>query len=145
MWLVLPERLVGARLAIAALVSTALLVPGPANARPVVHPMVPAVGSSVQFDTAGDLIPDGLTRFPCQSAASPAPCYGPDQVRAAYNVQAILTSGITGAGRTIVIIDAFQDPALQSDFDHFNQVWSLPAATVQVTAERSSAAMLDGE
>jgi subtilase family serine protease len=129
-----PGWLVGARLAIAALVSTTLLAPGPANVRPVAHPMAPAVGSSVQFDTAGDLIPSGLTRFPCQSAASPSPCYGPDQLRAAYDVQALLDRGITGAGRTIVIIDAFQDPLLQSDMDHFNQIWSLPATTVEVTA-----------
>jgi len=127
-------RLIAARLAGAALVSSALLIAGPPPALAAVHPMTPAVGANAQVDDVGQAFPDGQVKFSCQTAPAPLPCYGPDQVRAAYDIQSLLDSGITGAGRTIVIIGAFQGVTAQSDLAMFDWKWGLPTATVQVTA-----------
>lgn len=58
------------------------------------------------------------------------PCYGPGQVRAAYDVP----SDVTGAGRTIVIIGAFHSPAVASDLAVFDSMWGLAAASLTVVA-----------
>src|ERR1700724_3233495 len=45
----------------------------------------------------------------CESQLSIA-CYGPDQIRAAYNVAPLYKHGITGKGETIIIVDSFGSP-----------------------------------
>ncbi|HEY3195265.1 MAG TPA: S53 family peptidase [Candidatus Dormibacteraeota bacterium] len=92
----------------------------------VSHPMVPAVGSHVHYEYIGDTEELGLVKFGCQLAV-PATCFGPDQIRAAYGIQPILDAHITGAGRTIVIIDAYQSPTIASDLAAFDDKWGLPA------------------
>jgi subtilase family serine protease len=77
--------------------------------------------------------PTGTVRFGCQLTV-PAGCYGPDQMRQAYGVQTLLDTGHDGTGRTIVIIDAYGSPTLQSDLDEFDSVWGLPATTPTVVA-----------
>jgi subtilase family serine protease len=69
--------------------------------------------------------PTGLVRFTCQ-LTNPAGCYGPDQMRAAYSTQPLLDAGYTGAGRTIVIIDAYGSRTLATDVANFTTVWALP-------------------
>ena len=65
--------------------------------------------------------------FSCQRV-SPAPtCYQPAQIRAAYGIQALLDAGITGKGRTIAIIDAFQNPSMAVDLSLFDSTFNLPA------------------
>jgi subtilase family serine protease len=59
-------------------------------------------------------------------------CYGPNQIRNAYGFQQLLDHGITGAGRKIVIIDAYGSNTLQSDFDANNAYWGLPNQTIDV-------------
>ena len=73
--------------------------------------------------------PTGTVRFSCQLTV-PAGCYGPDQMRTAYNVQSLLDRGYTGAGKTIVIIDAYGSPTLATDVVNFNTVWGLPATNL---------------
>ncbi|MBV8201265.1 MAG: S53 family peptidase [Acidobacteria bacterium] len=68
----------------------------------------------------------GLAPFPCQQTV-PAQCYGPDQIRNAYDIQPLLVRGITGAGQTIVIVEAFQSPTVESDLAAFDAIWRLPA------------------
>jgi subtilase family serine protease len=64
--------------------------------------------------------------FKCQ-VVSPAPtCYQPLQVRTAYHIQSLLDGGTTGRGRTIVIIDAFQDPSIRTDLAIFDRVFGIP-------------------
>jgi subtilase family serine protease len=77
--------------------------------------------------------PSGSVRFTCQ-LTSPAGCYGPDQIRAAYGIQPLLDAGTDGAGRTIVIVDAFGSPDLGSDLAAFDALWGLPAASLTVDA-----------
>ena len=101
--------------------------------------MTPAVGSHVRYQYAGSAEGSGSLRFGCQlrlqSFTSPRPwCYGPDQIRAAYDVQPLLDAGITGAGRTIVIVDAFQSPTIRQDLALFDAVWGLPNPTLNIIA-----------
>lgn len=65
----------------------------------------------------------GATTFSCQ-LTSPAQCYGPAQIRAAYGVDKLPNSG---AGQTIVIVDAFQSPTITSDLATFDSVFGIPA------------------
>jgi subtilase family serine protease len=62
------------------------------------------------------------------------PCYGPDQIRAAYDIKPLLDSGIDGSGQTIVIVDAFSDPFLRSDLALFDHVWGLSAPNLNIVA-----------
>jgi len=55
-------------------------------------------------------------------------CYGPAQIRAAYDIPA----NLTGAGRTIVIIDAFRDPTIRSDVAKFDSIFKLPAIALNI-------------
>ena len=71
----------------------------------------------------------------------PAPfCYGPAQLRAAYDVP----SDITGAGLTIVIIDAYQGPLVANellvkhDLAQFDAAFGQPEAHLQVFAPDGS-------
>jgi subtilase family serine protease len=53
-------------------------------------------------------------------------CYDPAQVQKAYDVSPLLAQGKDGTGRTIVIVDAFQNPYIQSDLASFDQLFGLP-------------------
>src|SRR6266852_2914379 len=104
----------------------------PASAAVVAHAMTPAVGSIVRYEYIGTAEPQGLVVFGCQTRPRLGPparafCYGPDQIRAAYDIQPVLDGGITGTGRTIVIIDAFQSPTIQKDLAAFDAIWNIPA------------------
>jgi subtilase family serine protease len=59
-------------------------------------------------------------------------CYSPLQYRVAYDLNPLYRSGITGAGRTIVIVDAFGSPTIQHDLEAFDAQWGLPNTTVEV-------------
>ena len=68
--------------------------------------------------------------FSCQSASrdQSGPCYGPAQIRRAYNIP----SNLTGAGKTIVIIDAFGNPDIASDLALFDSTFDLPPANLNI-------------
>ena len=53
-------------------------------------------------------------------------CYQPAQLRKAYNLDPLLTTGLDGTGRTIVIIDAFGSPTIEEDLRQFDQAFGLP-------------------
>jgi subtilase family serine protease len=59
-------------------------------------------------------------------------CYSPLQYRSAYDFEPLYKAGITGAGRTIVIVDSFGSPTIQHDLDVFDAQYGLPATTVDV-------------
>jgi subtilase family serine protease len=68
------------------------------------------------------------TLFTCQVGLTPGVvCYDPFQMRHAYGIDSLINAGFTGAGRTIVIIDAFQSPTLLTDLDTFDATYGLPA------------------
>jgi subtilase family serine protease len=54
-------------------------------------------------------------------------CYGPAQFQQAYNMKPLYRAGLTGRGKTIVIVDSFGSPTVQSDLATFDQAYGLPA------------------
>ena len=75
--------------------------------------------------------------FACQSNTNPQPslCYGPYQVRQAYNVTDLLTKQrITGKGSSITIIDAYGSPNIRKDLQNFDATWNLPSPQLNIIA-----------
>ena len=68
-------------------------------------------------------------RFGCQSRpidGSKGPrCYQPSQIQRAYNVTPLLNNGMNGKGRTIVIVDAFDQPFIRTDLNIFDRTFDL--------------------
>lgn len=74
-----------------------------------------------------------------EAAAPPAPtaaqcrqqyglaCYSPAQIRRAYNLGPLYARGLTGKGRTIVIVDPFGSPTIGHDLAVFDRAYGLPA------------------
>jgi subtilase family serine protease len=95
--------------------------------------MTPAIGVHPHYLRAGNPqdTGDGQVKFTCQ-LTTPAGCYGPDQIRAAYGIQPLLDRGDTGKGRTIVIIDAFAPPNVADELNTFTTFWNLTAADLTV-------------
>ncbi len=63
--------------------------------------------------------------YSCQSNTAAVRCYGPTQIRNAYSIQPLLNKGITGKGTTIVILDAYGAPNIQTDLHTFDQNFGL--------------------
>lgn len=54
------------------------------------------------------------------------PCYSPQEIRKAYNIDPVLNAGYTGKGQSIVIIDAFGSPTINHDLKVFDAAFGLP-------------------
>ena len=63
----------------------------------------------------------------CQKPSAQYHCYLPAQIRNAYAIEPLLDRGANGAGSTIVIIDAYQNPTMASDLAHFDSLTGLRA------------------
>jgi subtilase family serine protease len=63
----------------------------------------------------------------CEKAYNVA-CYGPAQLRRAYDLPALYARGVTGRGTTIVIVDSYGSPTIRHDLGVFDQAYGLPAA-----------------
>ncbi|MFI9270866.1 S8 family serine peptidase [Kitasatospora sp. NPDC052896] len=59
-------------------------------------------------------------------------CYSPLQYRTAYDVDPLYRAGITGRGRTIVIVDSYGSPTVQHDLDVYDARFGLPKGQVDV-------------
>jgi subtilase family serine protease len=66
-------------------------------------------------------------------------CYTPQDLQSAYNYP----SHLTGAGQTIVIIDAFGYPEVQSDLNTFDSTFGLPATTLQIVCQGGTCPVFD--
>ena len=96
--------------------------------------MAPAVGAHPKPELADPAVGANAT-FGCQTRPLDGPrarCYTPQQIRAAYEIQSALDAGNDGTGKTIVIVDAFDNPLIQTDLDTFDATFGLPNATVNV-------------
>jgi subtilase family serine protease len=68
--------------------------------------------------------------FTCQLGEVPGvTCYDPYQMRRAYGTDTLINKGFDGAGKTIVIIDAFQSPNIVSQLDALNSFYGLPSSS----------------
>ncbi len=54
-------------------------------------------------------------------------CYSPLQLQTAYDLTPLFKRGIDGAGQTIVIVDAYGSPTVQSDLATFDTTFGIPA------------------
>ena len=93
--------------------------------------VAPAVASiRVVPDSAGHILGGSFTSPPttadCQAHYG-FNCYEPFQLQKAYDLAPLFGQGITGHGRTIVIVDAFGSPTIQSDLATFDAAFGLPA------------------
>jgi subtilase family serine protease len=59
-------------------------------------------------------------------ATAGVPCYAPFQLQRAYDLKRLYKQGLTGRGRTIVIVDAFGSPTVQADLAKFDTDFGLP-------------------
>jgi subtilase family serine protease len=97
------------------------------------HTMAPAITAGPKYQRVSDaqITKDGQVYYGCQLSSPPVgPCYGPDQIRAAYGIQPLLSAGKDGSGRTIAIIDAYGSSTLAADLAYFDTKWGLPAANL---------------
>jgi len=59
-------------------------------------------------------------------ATAGIPCYAPFQLQRAYDLKRLYRQGLTGRGRTIVIVDAFGSPTAKADLRKFDTDFGLP-------------------
>lgn len=71
---------------------------------------------------------------PCLTSAVPPRCFSPQQIRRAYNIQKLLKAGITGKGRTIVLIDGSTSPTLTADVHLYDALYGLKDPKINVIA-----------
>jgi hypothetical protein len=84
------------------------------------------VTSAFVLDSSGS----GTSGPARRSASTGGPLgYTPDQIRAAYGLapQSALPAAWSGAGQTIAIVVAYQNPALASDLQQFDAQFQIPA------------------
>jgi subtilase family serine protease len=53
-------------------------------------------------------------------------CYSPNQLQTAYDLKPLYANGLTGKGRTIVIVDSFGSPTIADDLHQFDSDFGLP-------------------
>src|SRR2546425_922468 len=124
----------GSVLIVVSLVSMPLAAVGAAGMRA-------AVGS-LEFIPLIAVAPDDPQQVASTPPActSPAPvhtyafyhCYTPDQMAAAYGVDALHAAGITGKGETIVIVDSYGSPTALEDLQFFSSTFGLPAPDLTI-------------
>jgi subtilase family serine protease len=76
--------------------------------------------------TSGTHFAQQPTSAECEAAFGVA-CYSAGQVRHAYGVDQLNAHGLTGRGETIVLVDSYGSPTIQSDLQAFDQANGLPA------------------
>jgi subtilase family serine protease len=59
-------------------------------------------------------------------------CYTPVQYRVAYDLNPLYAKGITGAGKTIVIVDSYGSPTIASDLHTFDTQFGFPDPVLQI-------------
>ena len=123
---VVPVAAVGG-LAGLSLAAPAVTTAAPAAAHLTSARAVPAIGHPIL--TKARVAP--LSTSECQTQIGIA-CYSPVQYRVAYNLNPLYKGGITGAGRTIVIVDSFGSPTIANDLHVFDQQWGFPDPDLQV-------------
>src|SRR5262245_1196892 len=101
------------------------------------HAMSPAALRLASQETVASVQSGGpqYGLFTCQLGApfaNPAgsQCYDPYQMRHAYQIDSLINAGYDGAGHTIVIVDAFQNPNLVSQIATYNTFTAFPRQTL---------------
>ena len=101
-----------------------------ASARTAVRPAV-AAPDSIHVINVGAQLPAPVSTTTCQADFGIA-CYTPLQYRVAYDLNPLYSQGVTGAGRTIVIVDSFGSPTIASDIKTFDAQFGLPNPNLKI-------------
>ena len=111
----------------------------PASAVSVPHPTNPVLHTSNVSPEVALLAPgyspntQGGVPFCFSGGAGTILCYPPSFLKSAYNFPATSGhGGLDGTGSTIVIVDAFGSPTLQSDLNAYDAAFGLPAITLTI-------------
>jgi subtilase family serine protease len=89
---------------------------------------IPQISRPIQFTSQ---LPAPISTTDCQADFGIA-CYTPLQYHTAYDLNPLYSAGITGAGRTIDIVDAFGSPTIASDLATFDAQFGLPAVNLTI-------------
>jgi subtilase family serine protease len=84
-------------------------------------PTATPAGSSSFFTPAGT----APTSKQCVARLG-LPCYSPEQIQKAYNLDSLYRQGYDGKGQTIVILGTGNTPNIESDLKAFDKAWGLP-------------------
>ncbi len=96
--------------------------------------MLPGAGTGSSYQLVGSAAgASPSVTFSCQTT-TPAGCYAPAQIQAAYDFTPLYSRGIDGTGRTIVIVDAFQSPTIVHDLHDFDSLFGLPDPMLNILA-----------
>jgi subtilase family serine protease len=119
----------------AAILGTLALVAAAGSATAVAEPMhvLPAGGRTFEVPPT--------TAFCLQQLG--INCYQPAQLAKAYNLDALHSSGVTGAGETIVIVDAHGSPTIAHDLEVFDKTFGLPAPPSLTVRQDGGASTFD--
>ena len=92
-----------------------------------------AIAASAPSDNSTIMTPDHIGPMTTQNSPS---CtiseICPPQLLTAYNVASLQSSGVTGTGQTVVIVDACGSPTIASDLQTFDAQFGLPNPTLNV-------------
>jgi subtilase family serine protease len=102
-------------------------VPAVAGHAGTVRP-VPAIGRPV---LSGKARPAPLKTSNCLATIG-IRCYTPAQYRTAYDLKPLYKRGVTGKGRTIVIVDSFGSPTIANDIKRFDKQFGFPDPKLQI-------------
>ena len=119
---------VGAASALAILPLGTSIAPSAAGVAGHMTPAVAAPHAYAYIGKAGSAPADSGFLFSCQEPGAALNCYTPQELATAYDIPASLT----GAGQTIVIVDAFGDPTIAQDVAAEDSVFGLPAVNLNV-------------
>jgi subtilase family serine protease len=109
--------------------------PAPSADRP---PMIESLEQRTLLSSSGSTIIEPNVLFSTNaSSSSTLAGYRPAQIKAAYG----LTSLGTGAGETIAIVDAYNDPNITGDLNTFDSEFGLPSASLKVVNQTGGAAL----
>jgi subtilase family serine protease len=122
-------------LAIAVTAATAATLAAAAAAGPAAGGPPAAAGPAPAVTVT--VRPD-VIRLPGKPARRPGPeadcersdgiaCFGPAQLRDAYQLPPLYAKGVTGKGATIMIVDSFGSPTIQADLAVFDRQYGIPA------------------
>nr|WTB28389.1 S53 family peptidase [Streptomyces sp. NBC_00830]WTB35693.1 S53 family peptidase [Streptomyces sp. NBC_00830] len=88
---------------------------------------MPAVAGKPSASGVGGLLTTGQCQVKWRIS-----CYSPVQYRQAYDLNPLYRAGVTGKGRTIVIVDSFGSPTIQHDVDVYSARFGMKSTHVDV-------------
>ena len=129
------RQIMAAMMPVGAMSALAVL---PIGASSAVHPLTPAGGHVTPAASSplayrfvgrdGSRTSSSGYLFTCQEPGAAVNCYTPQELATAYDIP----KKLTGAGQTIVIIDAFGDPTITQDLGVEDKTFKLPAANLSI-------------